>query len=110
LSHLRPRGGRVATGQPLAKLATIAGRTELDIMRDSPRVNGLDPTDELVDKLAVALTHGYEDARDELAVTGRVLPGARDTLATLAADASGHQAVLSGTCGRCRASSSKSSA
>jgi phosphoglycolate phosphatase-like HAD superfamily hydrolase len=50
----------------------------------------------MVGKLAAALTQGYEDARDELATTGRALPGARETLATLAADPSVHQAVLSG--------------
>src|SRR5690349_11105453 len=60
-----------ATGRPLAKLAQIAGRTELDIMAESMRVNGLEPTDEAVKKLADALVQGYEDARDELATTGR---------------------------------------
>jgi phosphoglycolate phosphatase len=85
-----------ATGRPLAKLAKIAGRTELDIMRESLRTNDIEPTDEMVGKLAAALTQGYEDARDDLAATGRVLPGARETLAVLAADVSVHQAVLSG--------------
>ncbi|QWF82057.1 HAD family hydrolase [Amycolatopsis sp. CA-230715] len=85
-----------ATGKPLTKLASIAGRTELDIMSESLRVNGLEPTDEMVGKLAEALVRGYEDARDELASTGRALPGARDALARFAADSTVHQAVLTG--------------
>jgi phosphoglycolate phosphatase len=85
-----------ATGEPLVKLATIAGRTELDIMAESLRVNGLEATDEAVQKLADALVQGYEGARDELAITGRALPGARDTLKRFAADRSVHQAILTG--------------
>ncbi|WP_370964852.1 HAD family hydrolase [Amycolatopsis sp. cg9] len=85
-----------ATGKPLAKLATIAGRTELDIMAESLKVNGLEATDRAVQKLADALVQGYEDARDELAAVGRALPGARQTLQQFAADHSVHQAILTG--------------
>lgn len=84
------------TGRPLAKLAKISGRTELDIMAESLRINGLEPTDEAVRKLAAGLIQGYEDARDELATTGRALPGAAEALAVLAADQRIHQAVLTG--------------
>jgi phosphoglycolate phosphatase-like HAD superfamily hydrolase len=85
-----------ATGRPLAKLAQIAGRTELDIMAESLRVNGLDPTDEAVKQLAAALMQGYEDARQELATTCRALPGAREALEKLAADPAIHQGILTG--------------
>ncbi|SFW74724.1 HAD family hydrolase [Amycolatopsis australiensis] len=85
-----------ATGRPLVKLAQISGRTELDIMAESLRVNGLEPTDEAVKKLADALVKGYEDARDELAATGRALPGARKALQQLAADPAIHQGILTG--------------
>lgn len=85
-----------ATGRPLAKLADISGRTELDIMRESLRINGLEPTDDLVDRLAAALIQGYEDARDELRATGRALPGADDVLRELAADPRVFQTVLMG--------------
>lgn len=86
----------IATGMPLAKLATISGRTELDIMAESLRINGLEPADEAMQKLAAALVQGYEDARDELATTGRALPGAAETLAAFAADPRIHQGVLTG--------------
>lgn len=85
-----------ATGKPLAKLAKITGRTELDIMAESLKVNGLEATDQAVRKLADALVQGYEDAREELAITGRALPGARETLERFAADRSIHQAILTG--------------
>ncbi|MGC7096753.1 HAD family hydrolase [Amycolatopsis lurida] len=85
-----------ATGRPLEKLANISGRTELDIMRESLRVNGVDPTEAMVSSLVDALVKGYEEARDELATIGRALPGAQDTLAALADDPKVHQAVLSG--------------
>jgi len=86
----------IATGRTLAKLATISGRTELDIMAESLRINGFEPTGEFVGKLAAALVQGYEDARDELATTGRALPGAAETLAAFAADPRIHQGVLTG--------------
>jgi phosphoglycolate phosphatase-like HAD superfamily hydrolase len=85
-----------ATGRPLAKLAQIAGRTELDIMAESLRINGLEPTDEAVKQLAAALVQGYEDARQELATTGRALPGAGEALDQLAADPAIHQGILTG--------------
>ena len=85
-----------ATGRPLNTLAQVSGRTELDIMRETLRVNGIKPTDESTDKLATALINEYEKARDELATTGRALPGAAQTLQRLAAEPRVHQAVLTG--------------
>lgn len=85
-----------ATGRPLDQLATISGRTELDIMRESLRLNALEPTDEAVRRLADALIRGYQDARDELAAQGRALPGAHATLAALADNPAVFQTVLTG--------------
>jgi phosphoglycolate phosphatase-like HAD superfamily hydrolase len=90
------RAFSASVGRPLVELAEVAGRTELDIMRETLRINGITPTDDAVGKLAAALIQGYEDARDELAVTGRALPGAYDTLATLAGDSAIFQTVLTG--------------
>jgi hypothetical protein len=41
-----------------------------------------------------ALIQGYKDARDELATTGRALPGSCDTLATLSENPVVFQTVL----------------
>lgn len=85
-----------ATGRPLAELAEISGRTELDIMRESLRINGIEPTGEAVSQLAAALVQGYEDARDELASRGRALPGAYEALAAFADNPAIYQTVLTG--------------
>jgi phosphoglycolate phosphatase-like HAD superfamily hydrolase len=85
-----------ATGRPLTELAKVSGRTELDIMRETLRINGVEPTNEAVGRLAAALVQGYEDARAELGGQGRALPDARETLAVLAADPTIYQTVLTG--------------
>jgi len=86
-----------ATGKPLATtLASISGRTELDIMAESLRLSDIAPTDEMITRLARALVRGYQDARDELRTVGRALPGAHDTLADLAHSPTVYQSVLTG--------------
>jgi phosphoglycolate phosphatase-like HAD superfamily hydrolase len=77
-------------------LASISGRTELDIMRESLRINGIQPSDEHVQALASALVNGYETARDELLSRGRALPGAVEVLRLLADDPGIYQSVLTG--------------
>jgi phosphoglycolate phosphatase len=86
----------VATGRPLARLADISGQTEMGIMAESLRLNGIEPTDGAVDHLAAVLVRAYADAREELAGAGRALPGARETLAALAACPGVYQSVLTG--------------
>ena len=85
-----------ATGKPLTDLASVSGRTELDIMAETLRINGIEPTEGMVAKLADALVQGYEAAREELRTVGRALPGARDVLASLANEPAIHQSVLTG--------------
>ena len=85
-----------ATGKPLTELAHISGRTELDIMAESLRINGIEPTDDAIRKLAGALVQGYEDDRDELHTRGRALPGAAETLAELTVQPALYQSVLTG--------------
>jgi phosphoglycolate phosphatase len=90
------RAFRAATCKPLATLATISGRTELDIMAESLRLNDITPTNEMITRLARALVQNYHDARDELRTVGRALPGAHDTLASLAHRPTVYQSVLTG--------------
>jgi phosphoglycolate phosphatase len=85
-----------ATGKPLTTRARISGRTELDIMAESLRLNGIEPTNEMVIQLARALIRGYQDGRDMLRTTGRALPGVQDTLASLARSPIVYQSVLTG--------------
>jgi phosphoglycolate phosphatase-like HAD superfamily hydrolase len=85
-----------ATGKALANLASISGRTELDIMAESLRLNGIEPTEQMMATLAAALVQGYQDAREELRTVGRALPGASGALAGLATEAAVYQTVLTG--------------
>ncbi|WP_067853194.1 HAD family hydrolase [Nocardia shimofusensis] len=85
-----------AFGKPLGELAEVAGRTELDIMAETLRINGIRPDVTALKVLATELIDGYEKARAELASTGRPLPGARESVEMLASRAGVHQAVLTG--------------
>ncbi|MBV9141844.1 MAG: haloacid dehalogenase-like hydrolase [Pseudonocardiales bacterium] len=93
---LYERAFPAATGAPLATLARVSGRTELDIMADSLRLNNITPTNEIIIRLARALIQTYHDAREELRTIGRALPGAHDTLARLAHHPTVYQSVLTG--------------
>lgn len=84
------------TGQSLRELATVHGRTELDIMHDTLVLHGIDPTEQTIHQLAAALADGYGDAIDELASRGRVLPGVWEALELLANKPGVHQSVLTG--------------
>ncbi|MGH3742662.1 MAG: haloacid dehalogenase-like hydrolase [Micromonosporaceae bacterium] len=84
------------TGRPLDKLAQVAGRTELDIIRDTLLGNGIEPTDESISRLKAALIDAYESAREELATIGRALPGAKATLELISTDPRLRQGVLTG--------------
>ena len=65
-------------------------------MHDTLQLHDVEPTEHMMRRFAAALSQGHEEARQELANTGRALPGAKETLAALAADPRVHQAVLSG--------------
>src|SRR5438445_11912467 len=55
-----------ATGKPLTELASVSGRTELDIVAETLLINGIQPTDEMVAKMANDLIMDYEDDREEM--------------------------------------------
>jgi phosphoglycolate phosphatase len=84
------------TGQPLRELATMHGRTELDIMHDTLALHDIEPTEQLINQLLTALAAGYRGAIDELISRGRVLPGVREALDALAGKPDVHQSVLTG--------------
>lgn len=85
-----------ATGQPLRELATVHGRTEFDIIAETLQTHGIPATAQAVTRLAEALADGYREARNQLVSRGRVLPGARETLARLAGESHVHQTLLTG--------------
>ncbi|GGU47110.1 HAD family hydrolase [Lentzea flava] len=85
-----------AFGRSFQQLADVSGRTELDIIAETLKLHGIEPDDAATRKLADALAHSYDAGREEFAARGRVLPGAREALAALAADPAIHQGVLTG--------------
>lgn len=85
-----------AFGQPFQQLADVSGRTELDIIAETLKLHGIEPTEAATKKLADALVHSYDAGREEFAERGRVLPGAREALAAFATEPTLHQGVLTG--------------
>jgi phosphoglycolate phosphatase len=85
-----------ATGKPFGALANVAGRTELDIMRETLEQNDVSSAESQVQKLAAELVRAYEENREQLAERGRALPGALDALRALHAEPAVHQSVLTG--------------
>ncbi len=90
------RAFRNATGRELERYAIVPGRTELAISAEMLRLNGLDASEGAVLALIDSLLHEFQIAKFELAATGRALPGAKETLAQLAAEPRIHQSVLTG--------------
>ncbi|SDF64426.1 Phosphoglycolate phosphatase, HAD superfamily [Lentzea fradiae] len=86
----------MAIGRPFQQLADVSGRTELDIIAETLKLHGVEPTDEAIGKLVNALIDSYEAGRDEFASRARVLPGAREALEALEAEPTVHQGVLTG--------------
>lgn len=86
----------VAIGRPFQQLADVSGRTELDIIAETLKLHGVEPTDAAIGKLVNALIDSYEVGRDEFASRARVLPGAREALAALESEPTVHQGVLTG--------------
>ncbi|KOV81974.1 haloacid dehalogenase-like hydrolase [Nocardia sp. NRRL S-836] len=85
-----------AIGRPFRQLADVSGRTELDIIAETLKLHGVEPTDAAVSRLVNALIDSYEAGRDEFASRARVLPGAREVLEVLAGEPGVHQGVLTG--------------
>lgn len=84
------------TGRPLRELATVHGRTELEIMHDTLLAHDIEPNAQTIEHLAAALADGYRNATDALTAQGRVLPGVWQALRTLADETGTHQSVLTG--------------
>ena len=85
---------RKVAGRELERTWRFDGRTELAAATEVLGAHGLDPATGLLDRFLETLVVEYETRAEELAATGRVLPGAADALAAVGAMAS--QSVLTG--------------
>ncbi len=84
------------TGQHLTEAWRFDGRTELAAVTDVLRLHGLEPSPELVNAFTEQLVVEFRRRAEDLAVGGRVLPGATAALAAVAALPAVDQSVLTG--------------
>ncbi|MEU6076967.1 haloacid dehalogenase-like hydrolase [Micromonospora sp. NPDC047074] len=85
-----------ATGRTLEHPWQFNGRTELAAATEVLRAHGLDPGNGLLDAFIELIVVELHDRADELAATGRILPGAVEALTAVGAVAGVHQSVLTG--------------
>ncbi|MFI0454278.1 HAD family hydrolase [Actinomadura sp. 6N118] len=84
------------TGRPLDKLADMTGRTDRAITAETLRLHGIAPTDEIMRTFAETLAEAFSARQSDIRTRGRILPGARDAMETLARRADVIQSVLTG--------------
>jgi phosphoglycolate phosphatase len=75
-----------ATGRHVEQAAEVTGQTETSILIATLRLHGLTQDEPYLSRYVEALADEYEQHREELKTRGRLLPGARDVLAALAAE------------------------
>nr|WP_051116567.1 haloacid dehalogenase-like hydrolase [Amycolatopsis nigrescens] len=84
------------TGIPLSEMPSFGGRTERAITSELLVTHGIEPTEEMIQKIWAELTELSLRALPELAERGQVLPGAAAALATMAGRDDVVQTVVTG--------------
>jgi phosphoglycolate phosphatase-like HAD superfamily hydrolase len=84
------------TGRPPEQLINMSGRTDLESMTTTLRLNQLDPTPERLQAFASALVSAIDANRGLLLRMGRPATGAHAAVHAIAADASTVQTVVTG--------------
>jgi len=87
---------RLLTGRPASTQAETHGRTDVVIMDDLLRANGVDPDAYTAEQRYAALAEAGQRNRERLLERGHALAGAAECLARLAEDATVLQSVLTG--------------
>lgn len=85
-----------ATGRALEHAATVTGRTEPAIFKETAERQGIAWSTELFNRYADLLARGYRQRVAELSRRGRALPGAAAAIAALAGSDAVVQSVLTG--------------
>lgn len=75
---------------------SFAGRTDLEIAHSLFEINGIEPTDELLDRFEEALHRAMLALEPELRRRGTALPGAAEAIERLAAESDVIQSLLTG--------------
>ncbi|MGI5233595.1 HAD family hydrolase [Actinoallomurus sp. CA-142502] len=84
------------TGRKIEKLADVTGRTEPIIFRETLEMYGIEDPGDYFPKFVQTQAKIYRSRADEMRRRGRVLPGAREALESLATIPYIHQTVLTG--------------
>ncbi|MCP2335266.1 HAD family hydrolase [Actinomadura rupiterrae] len=85
------------TGRRLVRLAPTPGRTESEIIFETLAFNDIVTTDDHLPAFMEALTDAFAERRGDLAMHGRVLPGAREAVDALSRLPGTVQSVLTGS-------------
>ena len=92
---------RTVTGRALVKLPQMAGRSEPEIFFDALALNGVDLREassaDLLPPFSAQFAAALTAQRDQLTAEGRVLPGARESMAGVAKLTGVVPSVLTGT-------------
>ncbi|NRQ36172.1 HAD hydrolase-like protein [Nonomuraea sp. NN258] len=88
---------RAVTGRPLVKLVPPHGRPDSEIIFETLAVNGVVAEDDHLPRFLAALALAFADRRGRLAKEGRMMPGAKDALKSVARLDGVIQSVLTGT-------------
>ena len=84
------------TGRKSEQLADVTGRTEPLIFRETLEMYGIADSGDYFPNFVQAQAEGYRNRAEEMRRRGRVLPGAREALESLATIPDLHQTVLTG--------------
>jgi phosphoglycolate phosphatase-like HAD superfamily hydrolase len=87
---------RRLTGQPLARMPPVAGRTEPDILRAALELHGIADSWWAPADFEAVLAGAYRERMTDLRRRGRALPGASAAIEACAADGQVVQSVLTG--------------
>jgi phosphoglycolate phosphatase len=90
------RAFRAVAGRPLEHPWSFDGRTELAAAAGELRAHGIEPDGATLGAFLDRLAAEFEDAADDLATGGTVLPGAVEALRALAERPGVYQSVLTG--------------
>lgn len=85
------------TGRPLVRLAPTAGRTESEIIFETLAFNDVVTTEDHLAEFITALGDAFAARRKSIRKDGRVLPGAREALASVGRLRDVIQSVLTGS-------------
>ncbi|MQA84942.1 MAG: HAD hydrolase-like protein [Streptosporangiales bacterium] len=82
--------------RPLVRLAPSVGRTDSEVIFETLALNGVDPTEHHLPEFTRALADAFARRSNQLVPQGRLLPGARESLAALQHVPGVVQTVLTG--------------